>query len=36
MIFSVQHFIEDYFHRRGLTDLDQFAVRLANAYVVWF
>jgi len=32
MIFSVQRFLEDYFGRRGLHDLDQYAVSLANLY----
>jgi hypothetical protein len=32
MIFSIQRFLEDRFHRRGLTDVDQFAVSLANFY----
>jgi hypothetical protein len=32
MIFSVQRYIEDYFERRQLEDLDQYAVRLANLY----
>jgi hypothetical protein len=32
MIFSIQRYIEDYFERRNLTDVDQYAIRLANAY----
>jgi len=32
MIFSVQRFIEDYFERRHLSDIDQYAVKLANAF----
>jgi len=32
MIFSLQRYIEDYLGRRGLDDLDQYAVRLANCY----
>jgi len=32
MIFSVQHYIEDYFEKLGLRDVDQYAVRLANVY----
>lgn len=32
MIFSIQRYIEDYFERRNLTDVDQYAVRLANVY----
>jgi hypothetical protein len=32
MIFSVQRFLEDYFSRRGLRDVDQYAVSLANLY----
>jgi hypothetical protein len=31
-IFSVQRFLEDYFERRGLADVDQYAVRAANAF----
>lgn len=31
-IFSIQRFLEDYFERRGLSDVDQYAVRVANAY----
>lgn len=33
MIFSLQHYIEDYFHRRNLSDVDQYAVRVANCFV---
>lgn len=33
MVFSIQRYLEDYFHRRGLEDLDQYSVKLANAYV---
>lgn len=32
MIFSVQRYIEDYFERRHLSDVDQYAVKLANAF----
>lgn len=32
MVFSIQRFLEDYFNRRGLTDGDQYAISLANAY----
>lgn len=32
MIFSVQHYLEDYFHRRNYSDPDQYAVKLANLY----
>lgn len=32
MIFSIQRFLEDYFERRNFTDVDQFAVSLANLY----
>jgi len=32
MIFSLQRFIEDHLQRRGLRDVDQYAVRLANIY----
>lgn len=32
MIFSVQRFLEDYFERRGLADVDQYAIRVANAF----
>jgi len=32
MIFSIQRFIEDYLQRRGLSDGDQYAVRVANLY----
>lgn len=32
MIFKVQHFLEDYFERRGFNDVDQYAVRLAHRY----
>lgn len=32
MIFSVQRFMEDYFARRGLTDADQYAIRVANVF----
>ena len=32
MIFALQHFLEDYFEKRGLADNDQYAVRLANLY----
>lgn len=32
MIFSVQRYLEDYFERLGLRDVDQYAVKLANVY----
>jgi hypothetical protein len=32
MIFSVQRYLEDYFERRGLTDVDQYAIHVANAF----
>ena len=32
MIFSVQRFLEDHFERRGLTDVDQYAIRVANVF----
>lgn len=32
MIFSVQHYLEDYFNRRNYSDPDQYAVKLANLY----
>jgi Holliday junction resolvase-like predicted endonuclease len=32
MIFSVQRFLEDYFRRRSLADVDQYAVRVANLF----
>lgn len=32
MIFSIQHYLEDYFHQRNLSDVDQYAVKLANLY----
>jgi hypothetical protein len=32
MIFSIQRFVEDYLQRRGLSDGDQYAVRVANIY----
>src|SRR5688572_9109665 len=32
MIFEVQHFLEDHFHRRNLSDVDQYAVKLANLF----
>lgn len=32
MIFSVQRFLEDHFSRRGLTDVDQYAIRVANTF----
>lgn len=31
-IFSVQRFLEDHFAQRGLTDIDQYAVRVANVF----
>jgi len=30
MIFSVQRFLEDHFERRGLEDVDQYAIQVAN------
>ena len=35
MIFSIQRYIEDYFQRRNLSDVDQFAVRVANSFAEW-
>jgi len=32
MIFSVQRYLEDYFERRSLRDVDQYAVKVANIY----
>ncbi len=32
MIFSIQRFLEDYFHRCGFGDTDQYAVSLATLY----
>ncbi len=32
MIFSVQRFLEDHFERRGLADIDQYAVWVANIF----
>jgi hypothetical protein len=32
MIFSIQHYLEDYFHQRNLLDTDQYAIKLANLY----
>jgi len=32
MIFSIQRYVEDYLSRRGIDDLDQYAVRIANLY----
>jgi len=32
MIFSVQRFVEDHFERRGLADVDQYAIRVANVF----
>jgi hypothetical protein len=32
MIFSIQRYLEDSFDRRGLRDVDQYAVKLANLY----
>jgi len=32
MIFSIQRYLEDYFHRCGFTDIDQYAVSLAALY----
>ncbi len=34
MIFSIQHYLEDYFHQRNLDDVDQYAVKLANLYAL--
>lgn len=33
MIFAIQRFLEDRFDHRGLSDIDQYAVALANKYV---
>jgi hypothetical protein len=32
MIFAIQTYVEDYFNRRGLDDLDQYSVALAKLY----
>jgi len=32
MIFSVQRFVEDHVERRGLADVDQYAIRVANVF----
>jgi hypothetical protein len=32
MIFSIQRYLEDYFNRCGMADLDQYAVSLAKLY----
>ena len=32
MIFSIQRYLEDYFERLGLSDVDQYAIKLANIY----
>lgn len=32
MIFSIQTYLEDYFHRRGLSDPDQYAIAVAKLY----
>ena len=32
MIFSIQRFLEDYFNRRNLSDIDQYAIKIANLY----
>jgi hypothetical protein len=32
MIFSVQRFLEDHFERRGLSDVDQYAIKVANVF----
>jgi hypothetical protein len=32
MIFSLQTYLEDYFNRRGLGDVDQYAVALSKLY----
>src|SRR5207244_3247710 len=32
MIFTVQRFLEDHFEQRGLADIDQYAVKVANLY----
>jgi hypothetical protein len=32
MIFSIQRYLEDYFERRHLSDVDQYAVSIANLY----
>jgi hypothetical protein len=31
-IFSIQHFLEDHFAQRGLSDIDQYAIRVANVF----
>jgi hypothetical protein len=33
VIFSVQRYLEDRFERRGLADVDSYAVQAANAFV---
>lgn len=33
MIFSIQRYLEDYFERKNLSDVDQYAVKLAHFYV---
>ena len=32
MIFSIQRYLEDFFERRGLRDVDQYAISYANVY----
>ena len=32
MVFELQRYLEDLFERRQLSDLDQYAVKLANLY----
>ena len=32
MIFSIQRYLEDYFARRGFSDIDQYAIKIANLY----
>ncbi len=32
MIFSIQRYLEDYFNRCGLSDPDQYAIKLATLY----
>ncbi|MGI8408116.1 MAG: hypothetical protein ACR2L3_06365 [Actinomycetota bacterium] len=32
MIFAVQRYLEDHFKQRGLADVDQYAIRVANVF----
>jgi hypothetical protein len=32
MIFSIQHFLEDHFNRLGFSDVDQYAIKVANLF----